>query len=185
MLYLVGGAARSGKSLLAKRMLHEQGVAYFSTDALLMGFRNGLPGFGVREENTDIANAAILRPLVEAIAENLLVTEQSYLLEGVLLQPATVAQLQRDAGPAVRACFLGYSTIASLEKLTQVKLYKSQPHDWLTKYSDDEIVSLIDRMKTVSLDLKAACATNNLPYFDVSDDFKAALDAAFDYLNSR
>ncbi len=37
MPYLVGGASRAGKSTLARRLLMERSIPYFSIDILMMG----------------------------------------------------------------------------------------------------------------------------------------------------
>ena len=49
MLYLIGGASRAGKSLLARRLLVEHGVPGFPLDALMMAaVRQTEHGFAVR-----------------------------------------------------------------------------------------------------------------------------------------
>lgn len=47
MLYLIGGAPRAGKSMLAQRMLEQQKVAYFPTDLLTMGLTKAMPHLGL------------------------------------------------------------------------------------------------------------------------------------------
>jgi hypothetical protein len=146
MLYLVGGVARSGKTLLARRMLHERGVAYFPTDALMVGFGDALPEFGVAPENPDMANAVLLWPLLEAVARNLRITETSYVLEGVLLLPDGVARLGQDVGPEIRSCFLGYPEAEPNERARLAGAHPSEPGDWLAKHDEEYRLAFIRRM---------------------------------------
>ena len=39
MIYLIGGASRSGKTSLVLRLLEEKSIPYLSTDVLMMGLR--------------------------------------------------------------------------------------------------------------------------------------------------
>jgi hypothetical protein len=43
MLYLLGGAPRAGKFILAQRLLHERRVPYLPLDMLMIGFARGVP----------------------------------------------------------------------------------------------------------------------------------------------
>jgi adenylate kinase family enzyme len=42
MLYLISGASRAGKTLIAKRISEQVGIPYLSLDWLIMGFTNGI-----------------------------------------------------------------------------------------------------------------------------------------------
>ena len=45
MLFIVGGAARSGKSIIAREYLRRTGTPYFSLDFLVMGLAAGAPAW--------------------------------------------------------------------------------------------------------------------------------------------
>ncbi|MGE5223308.1 MAG: hypothetical protein ACM3PY_12790 [Omnitrophica WOR_2 bacterium] len=51
MIYLVGGAARSGKSMIAQRFMAQTGIPYFCLDWLMMGFANGMPEVQFKQES--------------------------------------------------------------------------------------------------------------------------------------
>ena len=54
MLYLIGGASRAGKSMLARRLLVEHGVPGFPLDAFMMAAER-LPGHGFAVQSGDSA----------------------------------------------------------------------------------------------------------------------------------
>ena len=43
MLFLVSGTSRSGKTLIAKKILADNQIPYLSFDWLMMGFNHGMP----------------------------------------------------------------------------------------------------------------------------------------------
>jgi hypothetical protein len=181
MLYVLGGAPRSGKSLVARRLLRECGLPYFPTDALMMGLRNGLPELRLPSGNPR-ATGDRLWPVVRAMVMSLHWTRETYLLEGDLLLPEHVATLQPVLQDELRACWLGYADIGVAEKVAQLRLFPAGPNDWLRDASDEQHQRLVARMRTYSRELRDACAARGFPYFDGSNDFLAATEEAFSYL---
>ncbi|MHC5182780.1 MAG: hypothetical protein ACYSPI_00655, partial [Planctomycetota bacterium] len=49
MLYLVSGTSRSGKTLIAEKLMEEKQIPYMSLDWLMMGFTNGMPQLGIHD----------------------------------------------------------------------------------------------------------------------------------------
>ena len=47
MLFFIGGAARTGKGILARRLLVEQRLPYLSLDVLKMGLTRGVPEYEI------------------------------------------------------------------------------------------------------------------------------------------
>ena len=47
MLFLVSGASRSGKTLIARKILADKQIPYLSLDWLMMGFNDGIPEYGI------------------------------------------------------------------------------------------------------------------------------------------
>lgn len=73
MLYIIGGASRSGKTTVAKRILEETKISYFSLDYLMMGIAEGAPELAVNPTEEDIKTAKrmwkIIDPLMRAMIE--------------------------------------------------------------------------------------------------------------------
>ena len=49
MLYILSGTSRSGKTTVARRFLTRTGIPYMSVDAIMMGFTNGIPEYGIHD----------------------------------------------------------------------------------------------------------------------------------------
>src|SRR4051812_38221954 len=120
MLLFIGGAARTGKGMLVRRLLHELQMSYFSIDVLKMGLARGMPEWDLDPDAGGIVVAARLWPLVREMSHNLIAEGLDYALEGELL-PQQVHAL-RCAYPAqIKACFLGYATITPTQKLYDIR----------------------------------------------------------------
>jgi hypothetical protein len=182
MLYLVGGASRSGKTSLARRLLLRRKVPYFSLDVLMMGLAKGVPAFGVDPEASGRALGEMLWPLVRAMAANLFEeapVHPSYLLEGVQLLPSHVAELGTGYAGQVAACFLGYGAVDPASKLEAVR--RREP-GWCSHYTEAEALAFVAGEVEFSRWLQAECERCGLPYFDEPDDPAAAVAAAYDLL---
>lgn len=63
MLYIIGGTSRSGKTLLSRKAVSEQGIPYFPLDALFGALANGAPEFGVNYEDSFINRSIHMWPI--------------------------------------------------------------------------------------------------------------------------
>jgi hypothetical protein len=137
MLYLIGGAARTGKTTIARAFLAQTGIPYFSLDFLMMGFANGLPEYGVDSEADELLIAEQLWPVVRSMATAMVEDEIDYLIEGVQLHPRRVRELCEELGGDVRACFLGLAEADTSAKLQEIRRFGGEADDWLRHYPRD------------------------------------------------
>jgi hypothetical protein len=182
MLYLVGGVSRAGKSFLARRLLTQHRIPYFSLDILMMGFANGYPAFGLDPETSAFVRGEQLWPIVRAMAVNILeevLVHPTYLLEGDTLLPEHVAELAHNYAGQVRACFIGYAQLNVIEKLRDIRQSEA---DWANYYTDEQALAFLAGEVEYSRYLQRECAAHGLRYFDSSEDLAAAVDEAAAYL---
>ncbi|MFN8473750.1 MAG: hypothetical protein U0822_16290 [Anaerolineae bacterium] len=183
MLLFIGGAARTGKGILARRLLTEKGLPYLSLDVLKMGLTRGAPEFLIDPDAGAMLVAERLWPIVREMSRSLIVDQAPYVFEGELL-PKHVAAL-RDAHPSdVRACFLGYAEITPQQKLRDIRAHAGHPNDWPREYTDADLLPIITREIAFSQYVRAECRAHDLPYFDTSQRFEAALDQAAAYVHA-
>lgn len=175
MLIFMGGAARTGKGILARRFLAKMQLPYLSLDVLKMGLTRGVPAFAIDPDAGGRKVAKRLWPLVREMSITLLHDGIDYVFEGELL-PNDVAALQCDYPTQVCACFLGYSTITPTQKLHEIRTYAGQPNDWPQEYNDADLLAIINREIAFSQYVQAECARHHLRYFDTSHHFMQVLD---------
>lgn len=179
MLYVVGGASRSGKTLLARRLLEEEKVPWFSLDALRVGLTKGLPTSHFDLDRDDLEEARHLWPIVSEMLDSLLFYDVPYLVEGSCLRPPDVAELMsRRRDKEIRAVFLGFPGMTPEQKLADVANNRVGGNDWLTPLPDAETVIHVERGIRDSQTLRQQAAESQLPFIDTGADFAISLDRA-------
>lgn len=181
MLYILGGAPRSGKTLLARRAVVERQIPYFPLDTLLGSLVYGAPELGMRYEDSFIDRSNKLWPVTNRLIKMFLDEEGDYLIEGDSVLPSQINEfiLQKKS---VRCCFVGYPELSKEEKFSLVRQHHQGDIDWTKEISDEELLPMINSMIEFSAYLKEECAKYGIKYFDISHDFQGVRDAAFEYL---
>lgn len=182
MLFLVSGASRSGKTLIAKKLLAGNQIPYLSLDWLMMGFNDGIPEYGIHHLLWPNEVAEKMRPFLLGIIDSILVDGVDYVIEGEAMLPQLVADIVEKHPDKTKVVFVGYSDINVKDKVALVKKYGDGENDWLAKKSDEYIRDHIENMIAYSKMIKHGCEKHGLPYFDTSEDFLGAIEAATDFL---
>jgi 2-phosphoglycerate kinase len=185
MLFLVSGASRSGKTLIAKKILANRQIPYLSLDWLMMGFNDGIPEYGIHHLLWPNEIAERMGPFLLGMIDSMLVDGIAYVIEGEAMLPQLVADLVEKNPDRIRAVFVGYTGIKVEDKVALVKKHSDGENDWLTSQSDEYIRDHIENMIAYSKTIKKGCEEHGLPYFDTSDDFSGAIEAAIDFLGGR
>lgn len=184
MIYLIGGAARTGKTMLARRLLQERNIPYFCVDYFVSALDQGAPELGIEAESPNRVRAQKLWPRIAPMLRNIIEVEPEYTVEGDALWPAGVASLIQEYGAQVRACFLGYTNIAPERKLTEIRRFGGCVNDWIQDQADAYILALVQEMVEFSRFVRDECRSLGIPYFDVSDDFPGVLEQVFRMLET-
>lgn len=182
MLYLIGGTSRSGKSIISIKLLTEKGIPYLPLDAIVMGFTNGIPEYGIHDKLLPNEIAKRMWTFTKALCETLIYHDNDYVVEGEALLPEHVRSLANEHGNKIRACFLGYCETTVDQKVQEIKTNKGDCDDWLVKESDAYISRHVMTMIDYSQFIRDECKIYQMHYFDVSHNFNRAVDEAVRYL---
>ena len=184
MLYIVGGVARSGKSIVSRQMLAKAGVPYFSLDFLMVGLAFGLPEAKVDPEAPSYEIARRMWPIVRAICVNILEIGLDYLIEGDSVFPAPAMELASSFPGQVRSCFIGYPNVQAAAKVKAMHAHSALPNDWISIYPPEVVLAFIQSMILLSKDFQAQCHEAGIPFFDVSLSFTPVLEDVVTYLTT-
>lgn len=182
MLYLISGTSRSGKSLIAKRMMNEYSLPYLSTDWLMMGFNNGIPEYGIHHLLWPNEIAKKIWPFLSSMIDNMLFDGMDYVIEGEAMLPVLIADILKKYPDNVKVAFVGYADIEVDEKVSLVKENCDRDDDWLISQSEEYIRDHINNMIGYSKMIRRECEKYDLPYFDTSKDFLKSIDEVVEYL---
>ena len=169
MIYFIAGAARAGKTYLAKQLMTQLKIPLLELDYLKMGLANGVPEYGIHPLQDEATLGGLLWPIVEAMVRAMVENEDDYIIEGCYILPEFVAQAREQHGDTIRACFLGYADTSPLEKLVEVRRYGGGPGDPLGDYDDARTLSFIERFVSFSQFVRTECARLGFPYFEVKE----------------
>ncbi len=182
MLFLVSGTSRSGKTLIARKILADKRIPYLSLDWLMMGFNDGIPEYGIHHLLWPNEIAEKMESFLLGMIGSMLVDGMDYVIEGEAMLPRLVADLVEKHPDKIKAIFLGYTEIDAKDKVALVKKHGDGESDWLTNKSDEYIRDHIGNMIAYSKMIKDECRKHGLTYFDTSEDFSGAIEAATDFL---
>ena len=184
MLYLVSGASRSGKTIIANKLFKQRNIPYMSTDWLMMGFANGVPELGIHDKLFPEEIAKKIWRFLKAMIESVLFSDVDYVIEGEAILPELVQELLDQYPEKIRICFIGYTEIDFDEKARDIRVYSDGKDDWLLRESDDYLYDHINNMVPHSRSIKCACEKYAMAYFDTSTGFMGTIEQAITYLLS-
>lgn len=183
MLYLLGGAARSGKTIIAQRFLKGRGTPYFCVDYFVSALEQGAPELGILGESPTLPKAEELWTLLKPLLVNIIEVEPHYLVEGDALLPGKVVELREMYPSEVRICFLGYPHLTPEQKMIEIRQFGGSVNDWIQKHNDEYILDLTTEMVDFSRYLERECQGHAVHFFDTSFLFKEEIEKAYRYLS--
>ena len=181
MLYLISGASRAGKTLIARRISEQQSISYLSLDWLIMGFTNGIPEYGIDDMLFPDDIAKRFWSFLKAMLENMIYEDLNYIIEGEAMLPELISDVLKKYPDKLKICFLGFTDIDVNEKVKEVKEFSISKNDWLSDKSNEYITDHIQNMVAHSVQIKKSCKKNNIKFFDTSKNFPRAIEGAVNY----
>ena len=163
MLYLVGGAPRTGKSSLAMAMLRTHGVPWLPSDVVRHILRRTMPEIDAIESGPDYIDglAQLMHPIIEELIELCLGQAPHYLIEGVEIVPAHVEGYAARFGQ-VHACFLG----DSLASEATLGAYQGE-NPWHQDRTQTQLEGMATAIRERSARIEDQCRQVGLAYIDV------------------
>jgi 2-phosphoglycerate kinase len=180
MLYILGGASRSGKSIISRRFVKVLGIPFFSLDFLVTSLQD-IPSLHIKHNQPFIEKSENIWPMAKNMLSHIISEEPNYLIEGDGILPGQVTELSQLHPNSIQSAFVGYTEMSAEVKLKEIRKFGGQKDDWTLNYSNDEMENYITDMIEFSKYLKTECEKNNIPFFDVSSDFSNKIDEVFNY----
>jgi hypothetical protein len=181
--YIICGASRSGKSILARRLQEKFKVSWILGDAIVSSMEDTFPDLGISHHGDLQYIGDRLADYVKFLLWHYGYAGCGYVLDTTHLYPRHIIGMRERIGD-VPAVFLGYAQADPGEKLRQIRSF--DPNWWWTsQLSDTELKQLIHDQISKSIELKEACGELGIPYVDVSPHFEESLDRAEAILNTK
>lgn len=175
MIYLIGGAPRTGKSILGQQLAANLRTNWISTDLLidLLKVKDvaGAPSEWNADPTAIAARAAWFFPCLQQFVWGASSLAEHYVIEGVDFLPAHVAQLA--AQYPIRSIFLGCSTM-TLDHFDRFP-GRSQGYANLPEATRRQFAQDVPRWSAF---VQQEAERFGLAYVDTGGDFPARLQAA-------
>lgn len=174
-MILLGGASRTGKTILTKELIRRTGLPCLSTDPIKMSLARAVPDYPLDTNGSSLDVCEQLWPFISTLIRNQIETNAQGIIEGEIL-PKHAAQIMTEQPDQVRACFIGYRSVSIVEKRQQIRENEGHSNDWTADLSDQELNRLIEDSIGFSHHLESECTRLNLPYIDFSDSFEQSAE---------
>ena len=169
MIYILSGVAKSGKTFIARKMLHDHHIASFSTDYLMMTLsRNKIGNINHEEDDKIVAKKMepFLFEMIRPMAENNI----EYLIEGVHFLPEFARTLLDRYPGKLKVVYLGFQDANVVEKVKEMRDYRFQTENcWYSNYSMVEMEKLVSFLIEESKRLALKAKQFEIPYVEIKD----------------
>ena len=182
MMYLIGGAPRLGKSILAKKMLDGMGIPWLSSDVLCAMLKEGADMRFSDEmelataqivQNQLTAAHSITKPL-RIFIERQIESQTDFTLEGVHLLPSLVSHFHKTRNTDVRSIFI----VSTNKELVLSGLRSNTAeYDWMSDASEQMQHAMADFVVGYSTELKSQAEREGLFTFARTENFQQDVDA--------
>lgn len=109
MIILIGGTSCTGKTRLAKILMRQFAIPYFSLDILMMGIYRSNHDCGFCPDNPDHSVAEKMWPIVREMIKTDVENGRNQIYEGVQIRPDFLAELASEYSKSTRSFFITFS----------------------------------------------------------------------------
>jgi len=181
--YIICGASRSGKSVLARRLQEKFKVSWILGDAIVSSMEDVFPDLGISQlgDLQEIGNR--FADYIKFVLWHYAYAGCGYVLDTTHLYPRHIVNMREKIGN-VPVVFLGYAQADPDEKFRQIRSF-DPPNWWTSELSDTQLQQLIRGQISKSIELSEACAESGLPNVEVGRHFEESIDRAEAILNAK
>ncbi len=168
---LILGAARSGKSTLAKMIAEKLGFSIISVDAFISAFQENYADIGFKHhgKNNHLI-APFIASYVNAITYNF--PNSNFVIEGYHI---TLSDAKKLFGNEFNIIVLGYPKLSEEQVLANVRRYEGK-FDYTKAIPDDELLNIVSHHVEYSQKAETECKTLGIRFYDTSYNREKILD---------
>jgi len=170
MIYLIGGEARSGKTIVRKKLLSKYKISGIGTDSIRYMLSHTLKDSGIDHNNTPEVNGPLMWPFIDSLIKDLTVyAAEDYVIEGDILLPNYLKKYKESSN--IKVCYIGFPTISISTKMEDI-LQSRKGGDWTKEYTEKELKKFVRWSIKESKKYQRECKKYGITYYDLSVDFE-------------
>ena len=169
MIYLIGGASHTGKTLLAQRMLEKYHYPYLSLDHLKMGLiRSGMTDLTVFDDDK---MTGLLWPIVREMIKTAIENKQNLIVEGCYIPFGWRKDFPEEYLPQIRDKWLIMSKSYIETRFADIQNHASE----IEKRLDDSDLSMGELVRENEENLRQ-CKLHGCGYTLIHEGYEVSLD---------
>lgn len=173
----VGGVARSGKSTFSKRLCTRNKYNHFPLDYVISSLKNNFPECNISSSVVIGDSSERVALLLSTIARIMESKDEKFIVDSAHVMPKDVVPyLDRDKWDIY---FIGYPNISKFTKFSTIRKYDDKT-DWTSRRSDEELLSVIEKLISISKKIQEECEELDIPFIDTSSDMIEVIDEFFE-----
>ena len=173
----VGGVARSGKSTFSKRMCEMNKYNRFPLDYVISSLKNNFPECNISNSVVIGESSEKIALLLSTIVKIMNSKDEKYIIDSAHVMPSDIVPyLDRDKWDIY---FIGYPNISKFTKFSTIRKYDDKT-DWTSRRSDEELLSIVEKLISISKKIQEECEELDVPFIDTSSDMIEVLDEFFE-----
>lgn len=182
MIFLIGGAPRLGKSILATKLLNDRGIPWLSTDSLCAMLRPGtemqfahVMHLGTAQiVKRELTEAESISKTLALFIERQIESGADFTLEGAHLLPALVGHIQKTRPAEVKSVF-----VVSTDKNLALSGLRAdmREQNWMCGASDEMQRAMADFVVGYSKEMKSQAEMEGLFIYERTENFQQDVEA--------
>lgn len=175
MIYIIGGAPRTGKSDLARKIVKKNSIPYTSTDLVFHTLKHANPSLGITDLIPHNERSIRFFPYFKEMVHHADQIFANYVIEGDCFFPSQLADIAEEY--KFKACFLGFSSIDVPTIVNNVG-----HHNWIKELSEEQLNELPKQIMELSQRHERECEEYGYAYFDLTENYNERIEKAYNYL---
>lgn len=175
----IGGAAKSGKSTLAKKIITDNlHYNYIPLDYFASSLKHNFPETEINSnvviDKKSSEKLALLVSRVSHIISS--VNDELFIIDSAHILPEDIIQyLDKDKWEII---YVGYPNISVQDKFNEIRKYEKKS-DWTYDRTDDELFDILEKTIQLSKSIENFCLENGIHFIDTSSNSITEMDRLF------
>ena len=172
----IGGVARSGKSTFTKRLRKINNYSHFPLDYVTSSLKNNFPECEISNSVVIGESSEKVSRLLSTIAKIMESKDEKFIVDSAQVMPKDVVPyLDRDKWDIY---FIGYPNVSKFTKFSTIRKHDDKT-DWTSRKGDEELLSIVEKLISISKKIEEQCEELDIPFIDTSSDMIEVIDEFF------
>ncbi len=170
MIYILTGVAKSGKSLVTKKVIETMRIPVIQTDHIMMMLHKANPSLGLNIDASDSSVARFLEPYLEALIETMIENKRDYVMEGVHFLTSFSHRLLEKFPQDIRVLYLVYAHADPIKKAHELLEHAhNMENPWFLSMKGEDYHHLVRYLVDESKRLEQECMLYHLPFIEIEN----------------